>query len=109
MFKNKSRKDLTTSLNDGLLPSDKMSAYDLVPFPTVTVTPSTGDVVRVKSGGEEIFLSPGEQKEIQNSPKKITRPPQSRSGDPVPTRITPIIVARHTGELDVAIMERNDE
>lgn len=103
MFENKSRKDLTTNVNNGLLPSEKVSAYDPVPFSTVSVKRSRGDEVRVKSGREEILLSPGDQKEIQRSPKKITRPPRSLNGDPVSTRVTPVIVARHTGQLDVAV------
>lgn len=107
MFENKSRKDLTTNVNNGLLPSDKVSAYDPVPFPTVAVQHSRGDEVRVKSGREEILLSPGDQKEIQRAPKKITRPPRSLNGDPVSTRVTPVIVARHTGQLDVAVYEED--
>lgn len=103
MFENKGRKDLTTSLNDALLPSDMVSAYDTVPFSTVVIKRSSGDEVRVKSGRKEILLSPGDQKEIQRTPKKITRPPQSLNGDPVSTRATPVIVARHTGQLDVAV------
>lgn len=108
LLTNKSRRDLTTKLSGALTPLNLMSVVKSVPFPQINVKNVEGQV-RVQSGGRQVDLKPDEDREIKIEPKDVTLPPSAPDGKPHDARVTPIVIARQTKELEVELFENIGE
>lgn len=104
LLENHSRKDIATTLNNSLLPSNLISARHSVPYPTIRIQQNDREVI-VRSENQRIVLAPGTQKVIEKEPIDIVLPPNSRGEDNVKSKVTPIIVTRYSGELEVKLLK----